>query len=675
MEKPTLIATAIRPLIGDEEAKLSAVRLLETLYTPSPPEESSAITRWSAYDAQKRHFRWKTTIAATAALISLAILASTFFEFREYWNLFRASIGYTDPASQKLLDVSRYNDHEKLLLGLGGEEQTKTEIAKALWDSEPDNPIYFAAYAVQYNREHEHLPPDIDAQAKRIAPNNAFFPYLSAGTIAKDCVKKRSHTRAERAAGIAPGWDVIDEARMNQALAIIHESAQLPDYQNYGVQSLQQIIPLLPQHTHAEYLKSVIYLSNSLSINFIPRDLSSVIAAKASLLGESGDSEGFIALRKDADAFINHLSMTQPGLIIENLITESCTKIILKNLATASEKLHLTGEHRIIQARLDRLETLATDRKSVRFEIDGEPVDTKINILGRSITYIANKTLHPPILTDADVRPGRMIDYEFLAQLCTFGAALILLNAAAAASGYRYRVPKIVRALSARMETLFRPVDWVWLILAGIPSFVYLMLISRLTRLGGTAWNVLSIGIEIPYYDFIPLPVAQFLAMALMTIILQTLTARWRLAKRIPFFGFTNPIDWLGWLAFSSAAAFIPLIGMTVTMKWNLGNKICWPLLAIPLFWLTAAMIRALTPDSKRLLPIATAARVLFPAFAAAAFCSIVFTPYFKAARQHWYEMDSINHLDAAYPSLTKFEYQLSVTAHNELIEALDYKK
>ena len=49
-------------------------------------------------------------------------------------------------------------------------------------------------------------------------------------------------------------------------------------------------------------------------------------------------------------------------------------------------------------------------------------------------------------------------------------------------------------------------------------------------------------------------------------------------------------------------------------------------------------------------------------------------TPFFIMSRQRWFEQDTMNHLDAAYPSLNKFEYQLSVAARKELRDALGYE-
>ena len=57
-----------------------------------------------------------------------------------------------------------------------------------------------------------------------------------------------------------------------------------------------------------------------------------------------------------------------------------------------------------------------------------------------------------------------------------------------------------------------------------------------------------------------------------------------------------------------------------------------------------------------------------------AAVILLLATPYFKWARQHWFEQDPMARLDAAYPSLTKFEYEISVAAGPVVREALGYE-
>ena len=131
---------------------------------------------------------------------------------------------------------------------------------------------------------------------------------------------------------------------------------------------------------------------------------------------------------------------------------------------------------------------------------------------------------------------------------------------------------------------------------------------------------------------------------------------------------------WAGGLAFISAAAFIPVLGWAVTTGSDTGLKIAWPLFVIPLGWILAVVIRAMTTGMGQLLHLNTVSRILVPTYLAAAVVLLLATPYFKWSRQHWFEQDPMARLDVNYPSLTKFEYEISVAARKEVREALGYE-
>jgi hypothetical protein len=671
-----LVAAAVRPLTGDAEMKSSAVRLLESLREERPDQTEAALKRWSAPVGDKRRLSWRVVFHLTVTVISLLLLTQTTLDFRGYRNIFLEIVsGYGVGNYSKPLDGTRFNAREKLLLKIGDDNQSLTELAKALWDSAPANPAYFSEYCAAYFSDQGRLPADFLEQARKIDPNNAWFPYWAASVVAKDAVKKRSLSKAAKAAGGVPGWDVTNEGKVDQALAILHESRNLPDCRNDEVQMTRERIPLLPQDTPVEYYRSLSHLVTSINFHY-PMDLPNAIAAKAWLCGERGDATGLIALKQDTDAYLQNVSRTEPGFIIHDVLMESWAKVCLKSLAASAVKLGLTGEAAEIQARLDRLEKLATDRKIASFKIDGKDADRQVSVFNRfSFLYIAKRALHPPVLTDRDVKPGRMIEHELLSQVCTTATWALLGIAAGLAALYRFRPPRVIRDLSARMELLLSPADWAWLCMAGIPPFIYCLFITHLTTLGGSEANILAGFIDLPYFDGVFLPMAQFTGLFFMMLILPILIARWRLGKRAAFFGFGKALLWPGAIAFLSAAASIPVLGWAVTRDSDIALKISWGLLVIPFAWVLAVVIRAMTAGANHLLHLTTASRVLVPAYSVAMLILLLATPFYMISRQRWFEQDTMNHLDAAYPSLTKFEYQLSVAARKELRDALGYER
>ena len=671
-----LITAALRPLSGDAESRSSARMLLETLREEHTDQAQDALKRWDAHDKKKRRLSWRAVFMILAAVISAVMLTPGMLDFMDYRRILRAASGYEFDDAAKVFDLTRFTTRDKQLLKISDAGQSPLELAKVLWESDPANAAYFCDYCATYfSDNHETLPPDFLAQAGRIAPDNAFFPYWAAGVEAKDAAKIRSLSKAARASGAAPEWDVIDESKIDRALAILRGSNDLPDHESYEIQLMRERIPLLPQANPSEYHSAVSYLAMTTSVPSFSRALPNAIAAKAWLFGERGDAGGLLALKADADAYLRNISRSEPGFLIQDIIIESRAKSILKNLTASAKKLGLVAEAAEAQGKLDRLDKLTTDREAVMFEIDGKDARQKLSAFKRySMSYLSKRTLHPPMLRDSDVKPGRMTEHEILAQLCTHATWALLGIASGLAALYRLRSPRLVRSLAARMELLLRPADWAWLFVAGIPPFVYLMLITRFTDLGGSELNILSLFIELPYYDGLPLPLAQFVGMFLMTLILPVLVARWRIGKRAAFFGFGKTRLWAGGLAFISAAAFIPVLGWAVTTGSDTGLKIAWALFVIPLGWILAVVIRAMTTGMGQLLHLNTVSRILVPTYLAAAVVLLLATPYFKWSRQHWFEQDPMARLDVNYPSLTKFEYEISVAARKEVREALGYE-
>lgn len=666
-----LVAAAVRPLTGDAEMRSSAVWLLESLLEERPDQAEAALKRWNAPVGEKRWLSWRSFFRLMALVISMLLLAQAALDLLNYRRILSGDFEETS----ERFDTTRFNAREKLLLKIGGKHQSHTELAKALWDSDPANPAYFSDYCAAYVAGLRKLPADFLDQARRIDPNNAYFPTWAAGVAARDAVKRRSLSKAAKAAGAAPEWDVLDETKVDQALSILHGSRDLPDFRSYEIQLMREWIPLLPQETPLAYHRSVSFLNMTTNYRHYSADLQNAIAAKAWLCGNRGDTHGFISLKEIADVYLRNISRAEPGAIIEDMIIEVGARAILKNLAASAVALGLTAEAAKIQTRLDRLEKLASERKAGVIKIEGKDADRQLGMINRGIPYIAQLALHPPVLTDREVKPGRMLEHELLSQVCTTATWALLGIAAGLAALYRFRPPRVIRDLSARMEFLLSPVDWAWLCMAGIPPFLYCLVITRLTPLGGSEANILAGFIDLPYFDGVLLPMAQFAGLFFMMLILPILVARWRLGKRAAFFGFGRARLWPGAIAFISAAAAIPVLGWAVTRDSEIALKISWGLFVIPLAWILAVVIRAMTAGANHLLHLTTAARVLVPAYSAAMLVLLLATPFYMMSRQRWFEQDTMNHLDAAYPSLSKFEYQLSVAARQELRDALGYEQ
>lgn len=170
---------------------------------------------------------------------------------------------------------------------------------------------------------------------------------------------------------------------------------------------------------------------------------------------------------------------------------------------------------------------------------------------------------HPP-LSDVDLKPGRLTEHEIIAQLGSIVTWTFLLAALAAVAIYRFRSPALIRRLAARMASLLRSSDWIWLLIAGVVlPFCYFMAITRLTPLGGRDFSLTKNDLKLFPDTVVPLALAQFSGLALLLILVPLLVTRWRLAIRGVAFGFTNGKSWPGFAAVVCAAAFINVLNGT----------------------------------------------------------------------------------------------------------------
>lgn len=667
-----LTEAALKNLKGDPESKSSAITLLERLHQDVPDQIPPALARWDRQDSKKIRMPWRIVFHVTLAAISLGLFASSYADLSRYKLLTQGltRFGSIEEKSQ-IFEPNRFTRDERLILNLPTGDETSAQVAKALWDSDPSNPAYFATYTENYINDWSRPPPDYLEVAARIDPNNAYFPFRYAGLIGGEAVRGTRH-RGATGAGTAPAWTILDEPKLNLALDVIRKSRNLSEFRTYDPELLKQRIPLLPQANYPDYFASLAVLQDLPQHGVSIRRVAVALSAKAWLCGNRGEIGEFLEIKKDADQFLKHLMRIEPGIVFVEYSIQVSLNTLLLSLGDAADRLGLTAEAAELKRQSAAVTRLIDERRKAVFLIDGKPTHEKLSItLQNTIVETIGLSVRPPTLTNEDTTPRRMLDHELLAQFCVFASWVILGIAGAFAALYRFRSPKIVKNLSERLGGLLRAADWIWLGGAAIVPLLYVFAVIRLTPLGGTEVSISTLVIHLPYDGIILLPMAQFGGMILMIVILPILLARWRLGKRAAFIGFGAKGNWPGWIAFLSATASVPVIGWAVTHASPIGMKISWALFALPLSWILVYVMRSLTEGMTGLLQLTVVSRALVPAYTTAMLALLLTTPFLKWSRQLWFERDSMSRLDVAYPSFSKFEYETCVEARNELLRAL----
>ncbi|MES2922226.1 MAG: hypothetical protein V4819_11805 [Verrucomicrobiota bacterium] len=664
-----LVETAVRPFADNAEMQLAASRLLSDLTESNDGSAAGAIQHWDAMDARTRKPVWRTVLFSVMAVVSAITVVNVARDTLQYVGLYSSmtkfvSVG-SDKRHQQKLENSLTTPQRLLVFG-DSSQPTRAGKMKALWDSAPENPAYFGEYAKAYLSDNDRLPPDFLETARRVDPRNSWFTYLAAAVECKGSVEKRKQSKAAKDAGEVRTWNIRDKSKLERALVLLQEARSQPECRDYVRILAQQRIEILPRDNPTDNLHSIAYLAGSSSPDIIAiRHLMDAIGAKGWTLGEEADAEGLKSLIGDSDAFVAALASIEVSNMIEVLVFKVCADGTSKDLGAAAAKLGLAADAARLTETHRRFDAHKLARESRKPSPDRVRPETNGALLASlSLPMVARQMVEPPPLTDDEVKPGRLADHEIFSRASCIGVWILLMVIFCGAAAYRYRSPVLIRRLAKRMEALMLPADWAWLLGVGLlMPLAYMMILNRLTPLGGRQFGL--------HTTLLLLPAAHFLGLTVLMILLPVLITRWRLGKRAAVFGFANSRSRLGWFAAACAVAFVPVVGWGACAGSEVGLAVAAGLIAVPALWLLVVMLRAIFSKPSKMLHRSTSARVLLPVYATAMLLMVSLAPVYKAAGQRWFERDTLIRLDPAYPSMTRYEYEAAVQMRKELRELL----
>lgn len=679
-----VIEAAVRPFSDNAELKLAAADLLART-SGNPSEE--AIARWDAVDAKKRGpvRRWLPwgMLAVASALMWLADSK----EMSAYIDWVRwLKPPSSMPPEDKQRTAAHLDAQGKLLL-FGDKEK--------LWQSAPENPAYFAEYAVKGS-----LPPDFLQTARRLDPDNAWFTYLAASFEAEDSVQTYSSSLAAEDAVAAighPPWITLDQAKLDRALALLREARTQTKCTGYTAELLRQRLSRVPQRNLMERFDSISSMASGRSVKLEFIYAAHALGAGAGEAGKKGDVTAFQEIAKDGDHFLRGIYQDEVSALNDEESSAYCAQSIAGDFAQAAAKLGLREEAAAWKKIGDGAARRQQHANSQKFSLDGKVVKPgtvtgsmlggSIPQLGNHLEILGNRLESPLPLTDADVKPGRLLDHEILSRFFSYVCWLVMALCLGLAAVYRFRVSELSRRLAARMAELLRPTDWAWIVGLGILlPFVFVIGINRLTPLGGREFGMKGTAML--------MPAGHFLGLLVLWLVVPVQIIRWRLAKRAGGFGFSGPSR-IGWVAVACAVAFVPWIGWAAItgrfpyqwVEWmiDLGIELdpatrlpraFWPqlvLLGIPVLWLAGVVARTLFVRADRQLHRAAAARVLVVSSATALAVLCLASQGFKATEHYWFSRDELGRMDPARPGWSVYEYRVAAQLREEMRDILGY--
>lgn len=678
MNEP-LREAALRPFSDNAEMKHAAAAFLEDRSTVDPAEAAEMVSRWNAVDAAKHSFLWRWVLWLAVMALAAVVATRDFYDLtgNAAWVKWALNGWVTTPIPDRSQRVAEKLSAAEKLLVVGSPE--------ALWQSVPENPTYFADYAVSYLSNRGGLPPDFLETARKLDPDNGWFTDIAAGGAAKGAVKAKSRKKTKVGGKLIyttpKEWEISDQAKLDRALALFQEARTQPKWEDRNVEMLRLRMALLPEGTLLDRMDSISCLSFTSRTSWLSfRLLGDALAAGAWQKSEAGDLAGFEMLNREADRFLRQLSTGGPGTLVEEMVRNATATVIADSFSSAAASLGSPSADRW-KTMVSKFEERREQKQSRKFIVDGKEADWSATsgIAGNSMAMVARQAATPPKLTAAELKPARLLDHDLiswiLSEVLWVGIALCLGLTAL----FRFRVSVLTRRLARRMTELLRPSDWAWIVGVGvIMPFAYVMGINRLTPLGGRDLGVWATGKM--------LPAAHFVGLWLLWLTVPVQIVRWRMAVRARGFGFRGP-SWLGWVGIACAAGFVPMCGWAVitpgmiawqdffemqmagigTLPWM--GWVAVGLLGGALLAVVASISMAIFTRSERLLMPAVSARAMVPTFAAVLLLLALSSFAFKAAQQSWFERDELGKLDRATPAWSVFEGRIATQLHEELRE------
>jgi hypothetical protein len=688
--KEHLIGSAVLSFSDNAEAKLAATQLLDEWTDPDDDGARDAIARWNAVDDKPGHSWWQIGSWVALVVASMTVLLCDYQEVGRY-VAWREWIGgnmsaMPEPGSR----FTRHLTHEQALLIGGG---PKLPRAEALWRRHPDNPAYFAEYAIAHASEFQSLPPGFLETARRLDPENAWFTWFAASVEAKGALENKSvvHKESDGTERWTDTWKVLDQNRVDRASALIEEARSQPKFENFSNEMLLKRQALFPISNRIDLMDGIGQISTHSSAPDVHlMNAAFLQIGRSRLAAEAGDVAGFRDACQNGENFLRQLAGSEAGTLLAGVIEIGYVSSFSKAFAEGAEKLGLERE----STRWKKLMEAATSRREASrantFMVDGEIADPQLvgsTMFGNSLEVALSAIRTPPPLTDADLKPGRMLDHEILSRFCGYLSWVAMGFALLVVAGYRFRIGPLARRLAKRVEQLLDFQDWAWVVGTGIIlPLVYVMAVNRLTPLGGHQFGMVG--------NAMLLPAGHFLGLIILWLVVPLQIARCRLAKRIPWLGFPKA-SWAGWLATGTALAFIPLVGWagitrTFPPGWadwmrNLNVDLSFPsasdgpwrwglaigALALPVLWLIVCVCSALLSSRRRLFHHAITAGILVKTFPAAMILIALSTMAFKESERSWFKRDPMNCWDSAKPGWTAYEADIALQLKKEMRELL----
>lgn len=668
--KDRFIELATQPLSDNAELKLAAEgELRRRLNENDSVAIGVAIRSLESADRHSNRKWWFRSLLIVTAIVSVLAMAQTILQVRKI-VLFRtvSPLGSESSILRPALADGITPQQELLLFGAEG-TTSRDDRWKPLWESDPDNPAYFAQYVTTSIQKQKEASPDLLAEANRIDPENGWFLALEAACVTDRVVSIGQFMTQEEPAK----WIVRDPRRFSEALDILHLAASKPRIKSYQDSLMSERMSLLKPRTDFDRQQRRHTLEIAYETPFLHmRNLSRLLSAGAQECAIRGDVDGFRRIIADWEMLSRSLAMS--GTCMQDLLyTKEVYNSPSWTFCDAANKLGLYAEaERFWMITNATAPEYCGFRDPAGWKNPGYPAGVARSLFPHSsilaantLSSIVNEVQSRVPITEADLKPGRLADHAMFERACSIAGLILLGTASGLAAFHRFRHGQVCHRLATRLSRLASTADWMWMFAGGIivPLLCYII-VTRFTPLSFRDWSL--------RWTVFLVPSAQFGAMVASMLVLPVIIARWRLNRRGAFLGLKSKRMSVGTTAGILSLLAIPAAG--IPNFW--GSEIVMipvlMLIAFPLIWLITGLLSAALGNRENAIRRELLAILIVPSWIAGACTMAIASPIFYQSERYWIQRDQLLEISAETHGVSRYEWLVTQQLRKELLEMMD---
>ena len=676
-----LVELATEPLAGQEEERSVAqdlrARIEESGVSDAEVAEAVALLGKADRRGIVRHWK-KVLYVVVGILVVVGVVQNV--RMRAALPMLTDMGGFhSDEPAPKVQRPARFSESELLLLYGREDAVGEAEKWKPLWESQPQNPVYFAEYVAGVLQDTNTVPDEILQKAAEIDPDNAWYMALKAGVLLKESVERGKRADRERKDLKAFEYTVKNEETFLQGLALLHDVARKPKYDSYQEEMMRERIRVMGKpRDWFGFIAQLAYVAGDSTPGLTGMmSFSRALAVEAGRCAEKGDREGCLRAFAAWERIASHL-VEDGHAMVDLLVAKVVMTEPAANFRDAALKLGMEKEAKrfddLARWQYEDWASRNGPNRNRKLSQDDILMEKKASMMGSlALPMLGHQVRKPPVLTADDMQPSRLMEYAFLLRVLVGCGSVVLLFAAGAAALRLACSSKQNLVLSRRFDGMLPARDWLGILLiGGVLPVLWYGLICYGTPLSPRDWS--------PRLGMMYVFPLQFASAVILLLALTSALVSWKCDRRLALLcGRSRLPKWrwvmvaLAFLAVPLSGALLPLLGFMpyISSRFLILLWAAAAFAAVPLLWMLFRIIKPVFGKKDTTPRTATLIRMALPGVCAGIVTLSAAVPFLQWEERHWLAKDRLMVITPEAPAMTRYEWEVTQVLRGELQELM----